>query len=155
MFESAHANDTLALHYNVTVPGLDLVERAQEIAREINALSSEADAISIVNTVRGYRQLRAVEKKKAELRPRYGTLLGEALGAMRGSVEGAPAIMANHLQTQALGRALAATLLLQNQWQRLSGTCDRKAAYLIASGSTLIALLSLVLSVVFGTVSLL
>jgi hypothetical protein len=43
-----------------------------------------------------------------------------------------PEPMAGLLQTWSLGQALAATLLLQNQWYLLVGTLDRKKTLTVA-----------------------
>jgi hypothetical protein len=48
------------------------------------------------------------------------------------AVDTAPGQMAGPLQTWSLGQALAATLLLQNQWYLLVGTLDRKKTLTVA-----------------------
>ena len=152
--ESTAQNATIP-HFNVSVPGHGLVEEAEALANEINAVSAEADLISLINPLRGYRQLKAIEKQRAELRPRLAKKLGEALSAMRTPVNGAPGFAgAAMFQSLSLGQSLAASLLLQMQWQRLVGTCDRKAAFLVAVASVYLSVVSLVLSVVFGVASL-
>jgi hypothetical protein len=147
------ATNVSPLHFDVKVPGLGLVEEAEALGMEISAISNEAEAISNLNPVRGYVQLMAVERKRVELSPKFAHKLGESIGTMRASVSGAPGVMAGHFQTLSLGQSIAATLILQTQWQRLVGTCDRKAAFLVAATSIYISVISLVLTIGFGVAS--
>jgi hypothetical protein len=115
-------------HHEVQVPEVGLVEQAEQLAQEINRLSQEADRISVLNPLNILR-LRCIESKRAILAPRVNQKLGEALGALRTAVDNAPGLI---LQTWSLGQALAATLLLQNQWYLLVGTLDRKKTLTVA-----------------------
>ena len=115
-------------HHDVQVPEFGLVEQAEQLAQEINRLSQEADRISVLNPLNLLR-LRRIESKRAILAPRVNQKLREALGALRTAVDNAPGLI---LQTWSLGQALAATLLLQNQWYLLVGTLDRKKTLTVA-----------------------
>jgi len=117
--------------HQVPVAGLGLVEQAEQLAQEINRLSEEADRISVLNPL-NILALRRIESKRAVLAPRVGQKLGEALGALRSAVDNASGPTAGFLQTWSLGQALAATLLLQNQWYLLVGTLDRKKTLTVA-----------------------
>lgn len=108
-----------------------LVEQAEQLAQEINRLSEEADRMSVLNPL-NILHLRRIEAKRAALAPEVSQKLGEALGALRAAVDNAPEPMAGFLQTWSLGQALAATLLLQNQWYLLVGTLDRKKTLTVA-----------------------
>jgi hypothetical protein len=118
-------------HHEVQVPEFGLVEQAEQLAQEINRLSQEADKISVLNPL-NILHLRRIESKRAILAPRVSQKLGEALGALRTAVDNSPGLMAGVLQTWSLGQALAATLLLQNQWYLLVGTLDRKKTLTVA-----------------------
>ena len=118
-------------HHEVQVPELGLVEQAEQLAQEINRLSEEADRISVLNPL-NILHLRRIESKRAVLAPQVSQKLAEALGALRTAVDNAPGVMAGFLQTWSLGQALAATLLLQNQWYLLVGTLDRKKTLTVA-----------------------
>jgi hypothetical protein len=113
------------------VPVYGLVEQAEQLAREISRLSQEADRISVLNPL-NILYLRRIESKRAVLAPQVSQKLGEALGAIRAAVDNAPGLRAGFLQTWSLGQALAATLLLQNQWYLLVGTLDRKKTLTVA-----------------------
>jgi hypothetical protein len=115
----------------VQVSEVGLVEQAEQLAQEINRLSEEADRISVLNPL-NILGLRRIESKRAELAPHVSQKLGEALGALRAAVDTTPGPMAGFLQTWSLGQALAATLLLQNQWYLLVGTLDRKKTLTVA-----------------------
>ena len=130
------------------------MKRAEPIAQELGRLGLEADAISILTPVAGLIQYRRLAAAKSVIRPRVAILLGEATGAVGGTVDGAPGAMAGFLQAQSLGEALAATLQLQIQWQRFSGTLDRKAAFLVAALSIYISCVSLLATVCFGLLTL-
>lgn len=118
-------------HHEGHVPVSGLVEQAEQLAQEINGLSEEADRISVLNPL-NILHLRRIEAKRAALAPEVSQKLGEALGALRAAVGNVPEPMAGLLQTWSLGQALAATLLLQNQWYLLVGTLDRKKTLTIA-----------------------
>jgi hypothetical protein len=118
-------------HRQGHVPGLGLVEQAEQLAQEIHRLSEETDRISVLNPL-NILYLRRIESKRAALAPRVSQKLGETLGALRSAVDNAPGQMAGFLQTWSLGQALAATLLLQNQWYLLVGTLDRKKTLTVA-----------------------
>ena len=135
-------------------PGHGLLKRTEPLAQELGRLGLDADAIAILNPVVGILQYRRLAAAKSAIRPRVAALLGEATGAIGGTVDGAPGAMAGFFQAQSLGEALAATLQLQNQWQRFSGTLDRKAAFLVAALSIYISCVSLVATVCFGALTL-
>lgn len=118
-------------HQEVQGRGSGLVEQAEQLAQEINRLSEEADRISVLNPL-NILYLRRIESQRAVLAPQVSQKLKEALGALRAAVDGAPGLRAGFLQTWSLGQALAATLLLQNQWYLLVGTLDRKKTLTVA-----------------------
>jgi hypothetical protein len=118
-------------HHEGRVPVSGLVEQAEQLAHEINRLSEEADRMSVLNPL-NILHLRRIESKRAALAPEVSQKLGEALSALRTAVDKAPEPMAGLLQTWSLGQALAATLLLQNQWYLLVGTLDRKKTLTVA-----------------------
>ena len=118
-------------HHEGYVPVSGLVEQAEQLAQEINGLSEEADRMSVLNPL-NILHLRRIEAKRAALAPEVSQKLGEALGALRAAVDNVPEPMAGLLQTWSLGQALAATLLLQNQWYLLVGTLDRKKTLTVA-----------------------
>jgi hypothetical protein len=117
--------------HQVQVPEFGLVEQAEQLAHEINRLSEQADRISVLNPL-NILYLRRIESERAVLAPRVSEKLGEALSALRTAVDNAPGRMDGLLQTWSLGQALAATLLLQNQWYLLVGTLDRKKTLTVA-----------------------
>ena len=118
-------------HHEAPAPERGLVEQAERLAQEINRLSEEADRISVLNPF-NILYLRRIESKRAVLAPQVSRKLGEALSALRPAVDNAPGLRAGLLQTWSLGQALAATLLLQNQWYLLVGTLDRKKTLTVA-----------------------
>jgi hypothetical protein len=120
-----------AVPHQVPVPGVELVEQAEQLTQEIHRLSEETDGISVLNPL-NILHLRRIESKRAVLAPQVTQKLGEALGALRRAVDTAPGQLPGVLQTWSLGQALAATLLLQNQWYLLVGTLDRKKTLAVA-----------------------
>jgi hypothetical protein len=117
--------------HEVQGPEYGLVEQAEQLAQEINRVSEEADSISVLNPF-NILYLRRIESKRAALAPRVSQKLGEALGALRAAADNTPGPMVGFLQTWSLGQALAATLLLQNQWYLLIGTLDSKKTLTVA-----------------------
>ena len=117
--------------HEVQMPQAGLVEQAERLAREINRLSEEADRLSVLNPL-NILNLRRLEARRTLLAPQVSQKLGEALGALRTAVDTAPGLLPGFLQTWSLGQALAATLLLQNQWYLLVGTLDRKKTLTVA-----------------------
>jgi hypothetical protein len=107
------------------------VEQAERLAREINRLVEEVDRLSVLNPL-NILHLRRTESKRMLLAPEVSQKLGEALGALRAAVDPPPEATAGLFQTWSLGQALAATLLLQNQWYLLVGTLDRKKTLTVA-----------------------
>lgn len=118
-------------HHEGQAPEFGLVDQAEQLAQEISRLSEEADRVSVLNPL-NILNLRRIESKRALLAPRVSQKLGEALGALRTAVDTAPGLTGGFLQTWSLGQALAATLLLQNQWYLLVGTLDRKKTLTVA-----------------------
>jgi hypothetical protein len=131
-------------------PGI--VARAESLAKDVNELASEVDSINVLNPM-SISTLNQIDKKRESLRPRVKELLGAALGTMRTPQSG-PGFALGAIQTLSLGESLAAILLIQNQWQRLVGTIDRKSAFTVAVLSIYISVASMVITVCFGIATL-
>jgi len=135
-------------------PAAGLVSRAESLAGEINELAGSVESINVFNPISSFNRLAQANKTRATLRPQVKEMLGESLGMMRARYSG-PGIALATIQTQSLGESLAATLLIQNQWQRLVGAVDRKSAFTVAVISIYISVTSLVVTACFGVASLL
>jgi hypothetical protein len=137
-------------HAESTATGL--VARAELLAAEINRIASEVDAVSVLNPMSILTLSRKCNHREI-LRPKVKTLLGDSLGAMR-SPQSGPGFALGAIQSLSLGESLAATLLVQNQWQRLVGAIDRKSAFTVAVLSIYVSLVSIVTSACFGIATL-
>jgi hypothetical protein len=138
----------------IRVPGLGLVERAEPLAKEITDLAQLVDHVNVLNPFCSFVTLRRLDEARATLAPRVRTMLGESLGALRSPVNDAPGGMTGYLQAWSVGQALAATLLVQGQWERLVGGIDRKSAFTVAVFSIYISVVALLVTVGFGIATL-
>lgn len=132
---------------------LGLVSRAESLASEINELAASVESINVLNPVGSLFRLTHADKQRAALRPKVKTMLGESLGSMRATNSG-PGFAPVAMQTLSLGEGLIATLLIQNQWQRLTSSIDRKSAFSVAVVSIYVSIVSLVVTACFGVLTL-
>jgi hypothetical protein len=69
-------------------------------------------------------------------------------------VVGVPKSTIAYFQTWSLAECIGSNLLVDRYWREITSSLDRKAAFLIASTSIYIAVLSVVLTAVFGISSM-
>jgi hypothetical protein len=136
------------------MPSVGLLAKADDLAKRLISIAKACDAISVANPIRGILQYQRARWDQRAIAPQVSNVLRESLGAMSSSVEGAPGIMVGYLQTLSLGQSMTATLQVQGLWQRVTGTLDTKAAFLVASVGIYLSVVSLVISVAFGSASL-
>jgi hypothetical protein len=134
----------------IQVPGLGLVEQAEPLALRVNELRATVDLVNVLSPLALVRLHKHIQAKAA-LSPQVAAQLGKSLGAMRSPVQG---VAAGMFQAWSLGQALAATTLLDRQWQQLCSSIDRKAAYAVAVLSMYLALISVTVTVGFGIATL-
>jgi hypothetical protein len=134
---------------SIVVPGLGLVERAESLAAEINAVRA---ALDDVNPWRPAALLRLDQcaRLKAALHDRSHAFLGESMGAMRTPTQGGPGAIA----VWSFGQSYVATSLVDRQWQQLGNTLEGKRSSAIAAIAIYLSAISIVITTVLGFAAL-
>ena len=138
----------------IIVPTLRLNDAIDPFVREISALAQSGEAISVWRPIHSTVQLRALRAKFEAAVPRYRELLALCHERLSEPVERGSSMNNAWLQGYATALGTSALFRLQSAHQSLGEVIDRKAAYALAAISLYIAIVSLVLSVVFGWLSL-
>ena len=137
----------------IIVPGMNSPELIDPICKNLDALYKGAEAISIWRPFRAYWRVQQIRRQQQDLTKNYSSTLGQVYQRMGEPVEEA-ASEASWLQIWAAARGLASAAKLQSSWQQLDSVIDRKSAYAIACFSIYIAIASMVLTTVFGFLSI-
>lgn len=132
------------------MPGFGLVREAEPIAERINGQRRVVESVNVTNPL-ALCQLRRLCAQRDALGLDVLPFLGRSLGAMRSPVQGSPSGM---FQAWSLGESMAASMLVDRQWQQLGASIDRKSAYSVAVLSMYLAAVSLAVTIGFGIATL-
>ena len=138
----------------IVVATLRLNEIVQPIARELSALAQRAESILIWRGVHATRALKGHRQEFAALARQYNEAISLCHARMGEPVGGGSSIDNAWFQSFSVALGTSALFQLQSTYQATGEILDRKAAYTLAAISLYIAVFSMVLTSVFGWLSL-
>jgi len=136
------------------VPTLYLDELVGPICSQLEKIISEAERGNVLRPVRAYRVLKRLHAELIGIQPSVQQALADCLRKMAEPVEGAPILDASWLQGWATASGFAAVTRLNVAFSTAGATLDRKTAYSLTAFSLYFAVVSFVVSCVFGFLSL-
>jgi hypothetical protein len=132
----------------ITVPCLHLNEKIQPICDKLIELTKKADNINIVNPFSCWSRINKIRKSIHKLEQEFNQTLCYCHKMLETSVEGGPAILLGEIATWSNGIGISSILKLQNLWNGLAATVDRKTAYCFSTTSFYIAVFSILITVI-------
>lgn len=138
----------------INIPNLNSYELVVPICEKLDDLFICGEAIKIWRPFHSYTQLRQLRKKRQELAKNYYLVLQEVYSRLTKPTSG-PGFTMAWAQTWSTAMGLAAVTKLQNSWSQFDSVIDRKSTYAIAWVSFYIAIFSMIVTTVFGCLSLL
>jgi len=138
----------------VYAAALYLPSRVGSLCERLRSLANAANAVNILEPVSSYRRLRAIRSEFDALATEYRTQYDDCLSRLAEPVEGASGIDSGWIQGFTTAAGTSAILQLSSAYSSIGETLDRKSAYAVACFSLYVAIVSLVLTVVFGWLSL-
>jgi hypothetical protein len=133
---------------------LFLPHRVGPLCNALRVLAKDANAANVLNSISSYWCLRAIRSKFVALAAEYQTQYDDCLRRLAEPVQGVSAIDGGWVQGFTTAAGTAAILELSRAESDVSEALDRKSAYAVACFSLYIAVLSLLLTVAFGWLSL-
>ena len=133
---------------------LFLRKRVTPLCEKLRSLAAAANSVNVLNPVASYRRLRVVRTKFDALNAEYQTQYDDCLSRLAQPVEGASGMDSGWIQGFTTAAGTSAILELSSAYSSICETIDRKSAYAVACFSLYIAIVSLVLTVAFGWLSL-
>ena len=138
----------------IVVPTLRLDAKVKPLVDELTALSQSAETLSVWRSLHATCKLRKFRKEFENLVPRYRETLALCHDRMSQPVDRGTSIENAWLQGFSTALGTSALFQLQFAFQSVGEVLDRKAAYTLGAFSLHIAIFSLILSVVFGWLSI-
>ena len=138
----------------VYTSGLHLPQRVRPLCEELRQLAATAQVVNVLEPVSAFFKLRTIRRQWEKRQPAVQSELASCIKRMSEPVEGAPAIDLGWIQGFTFAAGMSAFTELNTSMSAVSETLDRKAAYSMACFSLYIALISFVVSVVLGLLSI-
>lgn len=138
---------------SLTIPTLNIDELVNPLLTEVRTHIINTDKIYIFNSLSTYRKLNKIRHAQQELVTKYEAVISDCYLKISAPVEG-PGLVMSFAQTWSLSKGLSAVMKLQSSWNELDALIDRKYTYSTAILSLYIAMLSLILTIIFGMFSI-
>lgn len=138
----------------IVVPCLRLMQKVEPLAEEFSTLARTGESISVWRPVHSWRKLKGLRTQFDLLTPRFNDDIKYCHDRMGQPVERGSSIDNAWLQGYSTAVGTSALFQLQSAFQSVGEVLDRKAAYALAAFSLYVAVVSMVLTVVFGWLSL-
>lgn len=138
----------------IVVPTLRIDEQIAPVVSKLAALTQRAEVISIWRPLHATSALRAHRAELGALSSQYNDAVTLCHLRMREPVGGGSSMDNAWLQGFSTALGTSALFQLQSTFQSAGEVLDRKAAYALAAISLYVAVLSMVLTVAFGWLSL-
>lgn len=148
--EEASAGEGIA----IVVPTLRLDEKVRPITTELSALARRAESTAVWRPIHAFRSLSRHRVEFAALSARYGEAVDLCHVRMGDPVGGGSSSDNAWFQGFSTALGTSALLKLQFAYQSVGEVLDRKAAYALAAISLYVAILSMLLTVAFGWLSI-
>jgi len=137
----------------LVVPTLNLVKAIDPLCTELLELTREAEAVNVFNPFSAFRSLPPLTRRKDILQSRYDKELAQCYDCLGQAVSG-PGWTMGFAQAWSTAKGTSAILRLQDIWNALGAVLDRKYAYSFAILSFYLAIFSLLLSIIFGVLTM-
>jgi hypothetical protein len=138
----------------IVVPTLRLEEKTRPLVSELTGLAQTGETVVVWRPLYAYRLLRKLRNQFETLIPRYKDTIALCHNRMSQPVERGSSMENAWLQGFSTAVGTSVLLQLQSTFQSVGEVLDRKAAYSVAAFSLYIAVLSMILTTVFGWLSL-
>lgn len=138
---------------SIVIPTLNIDELVNPLIDEIRTHINNVDKISIFNSISSYYKLNRVRHAQQEIGTKYDAVISDCYAKISTPVEG-PGMVMGFVQSWSFAKGLSAVMRLQSSWAELSSLVDRKYTYSTAVLSMYVAILSLILSIIFGIFSI-
>ena len=133
---------------DVTVPCLHLNEEIQPLCDKLLELTKKAESVNIVNPFTCWSDINKVRKDTHKLEQQFYETLFSCYKLLESNVEGGPAMILGWMATWSNGIGVSSILKLQNLWNGLAATVDRKTAYCFSTTSFYIAVFSIIITII-------
>jgi hypothetical protein len=138
----------------IVVPCLRLMQKIEPLAEALSTLAGSGESISVWRPIHSWRKLKSIRSQFDLLTPRFREAIKTCHDRMGQPVERGSSIDNAWLQGYSTAIGTSALFQLQSAFQSVGEVLDRKAAYALAAFSLYVAVISMVLTVVFGWLSL-
>ncbi len=140
---------------SILVPNLDIDKVVNPISQKLGEIQLIAEKINVWRPLHAFKSIRNVKREQQKYVEIYTKIIDQIFKNLNEPVQGASGIDAGWLQTWSTSRGLAGLIRLQSTWSQVNELTDRKTAYSVACFSIYIALISLIVTSIFGVLSLL
>lgn len=147
----ARSKDTGKLVYT---PALYLPSRVKPLCEKLQALAASANEVNVLNPATAFSRLRALRGRFQEIEPTCRHELNECLRRLAEPTEGAGAIDLAWIQGFNSAAGMSASNSLNLAYSAVGEALDRKSAYSLACLSLYLSLISLVVTIVLGFMTL-
>jgi len=138
----------------VYIPTLNVDKTVEPLCSKLDDMFNEAETINVLRPLKAYRAIRRLRKRLSANQTAFQSAVDGCLKKMSHPVEGAPAIDSGWYQGWSLAMALSNVTRLNLAFSNASATLDRKTSYVVANFSLYVALVSFIVSCIFGWLSL-
>jgi hypothetical protein len=138
----------------IVVPGLRLMQKVEPLTEDLRTLAHSGESISVWRPIHTWQKLRSLRLQFESLTPRFKETIKTCHDRMVQPVERGSSIDNAWLQGYSTAVGTSAIFQLQSAFQSVGEVLDRKAAYALAAFSLYIAVVSMLLTVAFGWLSL-
>lgn len=139
--------------YVAYTAALFLPSRVKPLCERLQSLAAVANTINVLRPVASYRKLQAIRKEFDALSPEYQRQHDDCLSRLAQPVEGASGLDSGWIQGFTTAAGTSAVLRLSSAYSSVGEALDRKSAYAMACFSLYVAMVSLVISIIFGWLS--
>ncbi len=138
----------------IVVPTLRLDQYIEPTATALNSLAHQIESISVWNPFGAFFSHKKYQTQFETFKQKYIESVDHCHKRMRDPVEGGNGIDNAWMQGFSTSLGTSALIQLQSTYQNVNESLDRKAAYSLAAISLYISIISIVLTIVFGWLSL-
>lgn len=138
----------------IVVPSLRLMEKIGPLVENLTTLAHSGESISVWRPLHAWWKLRSLRSQFETLTPRFRETITSCHDRMAQPVERGSSMDNAWLQGYSTAVGTSAIFQLQSAYQSVGEVLDRKAAYALAAFSLYVAVVSMVLTVAFGWLSL-
>lgn len=140
--------------YVAYTAALFLPSRVKPLCERLQSLGAVANTVNVLRPLASYQKLRAIRKEFDALAAEYRTQHDDCLSRLAQPVEGASGLDSGWIQGFTTAAGTSAVLQLSSAYSAVGEALVRKSAYAMACFSLYVAMISLIISITFGWLSL-